>query len=98
MAILEQTSEALLEREVPSRMADIGDSNRELRMLVQEYDQNQIMRIQDNVSKTRLSILFYSFMWDALKIAEQTTYLLEVFRDPLRAKEDLPDTPPPADQ
>jgi hypothetical protein len=57
------------------------------------------MRIQDNSSKTRLSILFYSFMWDALKIAEQTTYLLTVFRDPLQPESWLerteqPDPPP----
>jgi phosphate/sulfate permease len=61
----------------------IGAMNRDLHVLIHEYDQNQVMRIQDNTSKTRLSILFYSFMWDVLKIAEQTTHLLSLFRDPL---------------
>ena len=51
-------------------------------MLVNEFDQNQVIRIQDNRSKTRLSILFYSLMWDCLKIAENTTHLLPVFREP----------------
>jgi phosphate/sulfate permease len=83
IGILERTSQALLKKEPPD-IERISALNRELRMLVHEYDQNQIMRIQDNLSKTRLSILFYSFMWDSLKIAEQTTYLLDVFRDPLK--------------
>jgi hypothetical protein len=63
----------------------IAGKNRDLRVLIHEYDQNQVMRIQDNSSKTRLSILFYSFIWDVLKIAEQTTHLLSLFRDPLVA-------------
>ena len=41
------------------------------------------MRIQDNSSKTRLSILFYSLTWDCLKIAEHTHNLLTVFQEPL---------------
>jgi hypothetical protein len=53
-------------------------------MLVNEFDQNQIMRIQANRSKTRLSILFYSLVWDSLKIAEQATRLFEIFDESLR--------------
>ncbi len=75
-------SEAMADRGSLERGV-IGPLNRELHMLIHEYDQNQVMRIQDNTSKTRLSILFYSFMWDVLKIAEQTTHLLSLFRDPL---------------
>jgi hypothetical protein len=57
---------------------------RELRELVHEFDQNQILRIQDNSSKTRLSILSYSLAWDCLKIAEHTASLQTVFEDPFR--------------
>jgi phosphate/sulfate permease len=81
--ILDRTAAALNYKEPPD-MTVIRDLNRELRLLVHEYDQNQIMRIQANLSKTRLSILFYSLSWDCLKIAEQTTYLLSVFREPLK--------------
>ncbi len=81
--ILERTSNALLLREEPNTEA-IAENNRTLRMLVNEFDQNQIMRIQDNRSKTRLSILFYSLVWDSLKIAEQTTHLFDVFIESLR--------------
>jgi hypothetical protein len=97
--VLDHTSQALLQKASPDP-AVIAAHNRELRMLVHEYDQNQIMRIQDNTSKTRLSILFYALMWDALKIAEQTTYLLNVFREPLAAgtpPRPGPQASPPAD-
>jgi phosphate/sulfate permease len=81
--ILERTASALLLSEEPDTDA-IGENNRDLRMLVDEFDKNQVMRIQDNRSKTRLSILFYSLVWDSLKIAEQTTYLFDVFIESLR--------------
>jgi phosphate/sulfate permease len=83
MEILERTSQAFLGKESPDPEA-IGRRNRKIRLLVDEYDENQVLRIQDNTSKTRLSILFYSLMWDSLKIAEQTTHLLTIFREPLR--------------
>jgi phosphate/sulfate permease len=80
--LLELISEAISDRGSLER-GIIAGKNRDLRVLIHEYDQNQVMRIQDNSSKTRLSILFYSFIWDLLKIAEQTTHLLSLFRDPL---------------
>jgi Na+/phosphate symporter len=80
--LLTLISEAISDRGSLERGV-IAGKNRDLRVLIHEYDQNQVMRIQDNSSKTRLSILFYSFIWDVLKIAEQTTHLLSLFRDPL---------------
>jgi hypothetical protein len=81
--ILDRASKALLEK----KRLEIGEIKplvQELKTLTHEFDQNQIMRIQDNSSKTRLTILFYAFMWDSLKIAKQTNRLLNVFQDPLR--------------
>jgi Na+/phosphate symporter len=89
--ILDHASRALRNKEEPDQRA-IADGNRELRMLVNEFDQNQIMRIQANRSKTRLSILFYSLVWDSLKIAEQATRLFEIFDESLRI--DAPRTDP----
>jgi Na+/phosphate symporter len=86
--ILDHTSRSLRSKEEPDKKT-IATCNRELRKLVNEFDQNQIMRIQANRSKTRLSILFYSLVWDSLKIAEQTTYLFEVFHESLRIEETL---------
>ena len=65
----------------------IAAKNRELRMMVNDFDHKQIKRIQGNQSKTRLSILFYSLVWDSLKITEQTTYLLNVFQESLQVAE-----------
>jgi Na+/phosphate symporter len=81
-ALLGAASEALLRRSRPGDAA-VVERHRRLRLLVHEFDQNQIVRIQDNSSKTRLSILYYSFLWDSLKIAEQTLHLLGVFREPM---------------
>ena len=89
--ILDHTSRALRSKEEPDQKA-IASGNRALRMLVNEFDQNQIMRIQANRSKTRLSILFYSLVWDSLKIAEQTTRLFEIFDESIRV--DVPDAAP----
>jgi phosphate/sulfate permease len=84
--VLQLTSQALLAKS-PIDHERLAAANRGLRIVVHEYDQNQVLRIQDNSSKTRLSILFYSFMWDSLKIAEQTSYLLTVFQDLRRPEE-----------
>lgn len=78
--ILERTARALREGSCPDCHA-IAELNRELRILVEEFDENQVMRIQNNSSKTRLSILFYSLVWDSLKIAEHTTHVLTVFQE-----------------
>ncbi len=81
--ILDRTSEAMSHKAKPN-VESISDLTAELRRLVEEFDHNQIRRIQDNSSKTRLSILSYSLAWDCLKIAEQTQSLLSVFDDPFR--------------
>jgi Na+/phosphate symporter len=80
--ILDDASEALSRRQ-PLDMEVERKLKKKLKKLVKEIDQNQIMRIQDNSSKTRLSILFYSLTWDCVKIAEHTYNLLTVFQEPL---------------
>jgi hypothetical protein len=81
--ILDRTAETM-SRTAPPNYEAVAELNREVRALVHEFDQNQIRRIQDNSSKTRLSILSYSLAWDCLKIAEQTANLQTVFEDPFR--------------
>ena len=80
--LLEETARAFLEKDYPSQ-AFTEAKERELNELIREFDQNQIMRIQDNTSKTRLSILFYAFMWNSQRIARLTALLLRIFQDPL---------------
>jgi len=78
--ILEKTSNAFLKKEKLDYETILADNQR-LKRLSTQFNQNQIKRIQDESSKTRLSILFYGFMWDSLKIAEQTFSLLDIFHN-----------------
>ncbi len=78
--ILERTSQTLLKKEVIDQQS-IDDSNNKLKRLVQKFDNNQIKRIQDDSSKTRLSILFYGIMWDMRKIVDSTLNLLKIFKE-----------------
>ncbi len=82
-AVLDRTSDAMSHRTKPDLEA-ISGAAAELRSLLQSFDDNQVRRIQDNTSKTRLSILSYSLAWDCLKIAEQTANLLTVFEEPFQ--------------
>jgi Na+/phosphate symporter len=81
--LLDDTSAALRDRAQPDR-ASVEAATAEIRRLVEEFDRRQIRRIQDNTSKTRLSILFYGFLRDATQISEHTAELLRIFEDPLR--------------
>jgi thiamine biosynthesis lipoprotein ApbE len=64
----------------------IDNQKRKLETLVNQFDRNQIKRIQDGESKTRLSILFYGLMENAVKIGEQTEDLLHIFKESFQAK------------
>jgi hypothetical protein len=59
----------------------IHNQKRKLENLVNEFDKNQIKRIQDAESTTRLSILFYGLLENSVKIAEQTEGLLDIFKE-----------------
>jgi phosphate/sulfate permease len=90
-AILERTATALSASSCPD-CDEIGELNHELLRMANTYDRNQIQRIQHNRSKTRLSILFYSLLWDCAKIAEQTDVLRSVLQEWLTVGNG---TPPP---
>jgi hypothetical protein len=64
----------------------IHNQKRKLENLVNQFDRNQIKRIQDGESKTRLSILFYGLLENSVKIAEQTEDLLDIFRESFQAQ------------
>jgi phosphate/sulfate permease len=101
--LLESTAAAFLHKRALDQ-ASIEAKSRQLDELIHEFDQNQIMRIQNNSSKTRLSILFYSFLWNSQRIARQTLTLVQIFQDPLahrlrdetRAVSSREAPPPPA--
>jgi Na+/phosphate symporter len=59
----------------------IASQNRRLNDLAVEFDKNQINRIQQAESKTRLSILFYSLIEDCIKLSREMDNLLKIFKD-----------------
>ncbi len=58
---------------------EIVDQFHYLRNLVDHYNTNQIERIRDDSSKTRLSILFYAISGNCVMMAKQNVKLLEIF-------------------
>ncbi len=64
----------------------IVSQSRKLNAFIHEFDKNQIKRIQNAESKTRLSILFYGIMENCIRIAEQTQDLVTIFKDSLESR------------
>lgn len=54
---------------------------REIRELADQFNYSQIERIQDDSSKTRLSILFYAIVGNAIMLGKQNLKLLEIFQE-----------------
>ena len=84
--MLKQAAKAL-ENQNFSNFAQIIANARELEDLAQELDQNQIRRIQDRSSKTRLSILFYGFLADSQQISDNTVRLVNIFRESFETRQ-----------
>ena len=64
----------------------IASQKQRLDDIVIEFDKNQIKRIQAGESRTRLNILYYGLIENALKIGQQTQDLLVVFRESFSSK------------
>ncbi len=52
-----------------------------LRELVDDFNENQIERIRNDSSKTRLSILFYAISGNSVMMAKQNVKLLDIFNE-----------------
>ena len=59
----------------------IASQIQELRGLADNYNFKQIERIQDETSKTRLSILFYAIVGTCIMLGKQNLKLLEIFQE-----------------
>ena len=66
----------------------ISNQYDKLTALIDEFDRNQIRRIQNSEGKTRLSILFYGILENCQEIAQETKNLLDIFRDAFQIKEE----------
>jgi hypothetical protein len=86
--LLTVTSNTLLKKHMVD--LDFAEKKCELiKKLANDFDKNQIQRIQSEKSKTRLSILFYGLSMNAIKVAEQTLILQEIFNESFKRKEFL---------
>jgi Na+/phosphate symporter len=78
--VLQETASAMMDKEVANCRA-IEKHKETLKLLEKKFDEKQVKRIQDETSKTRLSILFYGTIRDSNLVVEQTLNLLNIFRD-----------------
>jgi len=85
--IIEQVEIALSKKDIID-CHHIGSKFHYLRELVDDYNTNQIERIRDDSSKTRLSIMFYSISGNCVMMAKQNVKMLEIFNEafPLKDK------------
>jgi len=82
-ALLTETSNAMMKKELPN-FDTIEKDKEELKRLMKTFDKNQVERIRNESSKTRLSILFYGFIRDTNLIVEQTLATLKIFQESFR--------------
>ena len=59
--------------------AVVVEKDRKLRELAESLNQNQMERIKNNQSKTRLSIMYYAIVGNAMMISKQNLKLLDIF-------------------
>jgi phosphate/sulfate permease len=91
-ALLSDTSRIMLSGE-PFKYREVAAHYVKLKQLLEDLDHNQIERIRQGLSKTRLSILFYSINNNCIKISEQALKLLTIFDETFPADESaLPTT------
>ena len=83
--LLDITAESLKHDKIAD-MAAVKVKADRLTKLISECDKNQIIRIQNERSKTRLSILFYAYLVSASKISSSTKSFLEIFHESLQRK------------
>lgn len=60
---------------------DVRKKDSELRKMAEKLNNQQIERIRDGESKTRLSILFYAIVGNAMMLSKQNLKLIEIFAD-----------------
>ncbi|WDP92672.1 MAG: inorganic phosphate transporter [Desulfobacter sp.] len=78
--ILDQVETAFSHKDIVD-CNHIGAQFHYLRELVDDYNANQIRRIQSTSSKTRLSIMFYAISGNCVMMAKQVVKLLEIFNE-----------------
>jgi len=73
--------ETTLNKASPIDRTRVVECDRRLRSLSERLNQVQTRRIRDRASKTRLTILFYAIVGNAMMLSKQTLKLLEIFEE-----------------
>ncbi len=76
-----QETENMLGRGAPGNISAAKVRYNDLRSLARKLNEGQTARIQDDSSKTRLSILYYAIIGNAMMISKQNLRLLEIFNE-----------------
>ncbi len=66
-------------RKQTGNLERLAEKDGQLRALAAELNARQVERIHDNSSKTRLSILYYGIVGNAMMLSKQNLELLEIF-------------------
>jgi phosphate/sulfate permease len=74
-------AENLISRAAPGDVTGLIARDNGLRALSRKLNEKQVTRIQDDTSKTRLSILYYAIVGNAMMISKQNLRLLEIFNE-----------------
>ncbi len=61
-----------------------------MKIIADQMNFEQIKRIQDDTSKTRLSILFYAIIGTCLMLVKQNIKLMEILNESFKIDENLP--------
>ena len=85
MGILSMMEEAFQKKKI-THEGEIAQAFQEMRQLIDQCNENQIERIRDDSSKTRLSILFYGISGNCLMMMRQNVRLMEIFEDAFAIK------------
>ncbi len=78
--ILEE-ARSLIAHAAPSDVSRLVALDDKLRTLAKSLNEKQVARIQDDSSKTRLSILYYAIVGNAMMLSKQNLRLLEIFNE-----------------
>jgi hypothetical protein len=73
--------ESMLSRRRTTDIDKVAEKTKNLYRLAKQFHENQLERIRAGESKTRLSILFYSIVGNAMMLSKQNLKLLEIFRE-----------------
>ncbi|MDP8207801.1 MAG: inorganic phosphate transporter [Candidatus Electryonea clarkiae] len=73
--------ETILDNREFEKYETVIENDKRLRELAEHLNQNQIERVQSRESKTRLTILYYSIIGNAMMMSKQNIKLIEIFSE-----------------